>query len=261
MTERPPDIELARRFVAANPPPGRVLLCGITGSHQYGFASADSDLDIKGIHLAPTPTLLGLSPPAEAHQSLRRLDGIECDLTTNEAGQALRLLLRGNGNMLERIFSPFQLYATPETVALRELARGAISKTFFDHYAGFFRAMCREHEKASQPVAKTLLYAYRVALTGIHLLRTGDLVADLSRLAPDHGFHQALELVALKRASSENGGVGPDEDARHRRAWTRLSEELEAARDRSPLPESPSNSSACEDWLIALRVRELKVRQ
>jgi len=200
VTERPPDIELARRFVAANPPPGRVLLCGITGSHQYGFASADSDLDIKGIHLAPTPTLLGLSPPAEAHQSLRRLDGIECDLTTNEAGQALRLLLRGNGNMLERIFSPFQLYATPETVELRELARGAISKTFFDHYAGFFRAMCREHEKASQPVAKTLLYAYRVALTGIHLLRTGDLVADLSRLAPDHGFHQALELVALKRA-------------------------------------------------------------
>ena len=91
--------------------------------------------------------------------------------------------------------------------------------------------MCREHEKASQPAAKTLLYAYRVALTGIRLLGTGDLMADLSRLAPDHGFHQTLELVAFKRAGSENGGVGPGEDARLRRAWARLSEELEAARD------------------------------
>ena len=55
---RQPDLALARRFVEAHPPPGRVLLCTITGSHNYGFPSPDSDLDIKGIHLATS-----VSPP------------------------------------------------------------------------------------------------------------------------------------------------------------------------------------------------------
>ena len=44
-----PDLTLARRFVSAHLPPGKVLLCAITGSHHYGFTSPDSDIDIKGI--------------------------------------------------------------------------------------------------------------------------------------------------------------------------------------------------------------------
>jgi hypothetical protein len=252
-----PDLDLARRFVAAQAPSGRVLLCGVTGSHQYGFSSADSDLDIKGIHVAPTRALVGLSPPAEAHQCLQRFDGVECDLTTNEAGQSLRLLLRGNGNMLERIFSPYQLYTTRESAELRELGQGAISKVCFDHYAGFFRAMCRDHERGGQPMAKTLLYAYRVALTGIHLLRCGEIVGDLTQLAPEYGFRDVLPLIELKRSGSEHDAVSPEEDAHHRRAWARLSAKLEAARDESPLPESPANAAACENWLVELRVREL----
>ena len=57
-----PDLELDRRFLKKNPPPGRVLCCAVTGSHHYGFSSPDSDLDLKGIHLCPTEVLLGLSP-------------------------------------------------------------------------------------------------------------------------------------------------------------------------------------------------------
>ena len=121
-------------------------------------------------------------------------DGLECDYTSHEARKALSLLLRGNGNMLERILSPFQLYETPELDALQALARGAISKRFADHYRGFFKGMCREHERSEEPHAKTLLYAYRVALTGIHLLRTGELIGDVG----DH--RAALRLRRRRRA-------------------------------------------------------------
>lgn len=252
-----PDLDLGRRFLLQNPPPGRVLLCAVTGSHQYGFASEDSDLDLKGIHLAPTEELLGLKTPPEGFDRLEVFEGVECDLTTNEVRQALSLLLRGNGNMLERIVSPFQLYETPELLELRELARKTLSRVYFGHYAGFFRGICREHEKSDAPSAKSLLYAYRVALCGIHLLQTGQLVANLEELAALHPFPGVKELIEFKKTARERAIVSQEEDARHRATWPGLLAALEKARDESPLPPEPQGREEVEAWLIALRKREM----
>ncbi|MCC6878060.1 MAG: hypothetical protein IT378_27355, partial [Sandaracinaceae bacterium] len=41
---RVPDLDRARRFVAARPPPGHVVLCSMTSSHFYEFPSPDSDV-------------------------------------------------------------------------------------------------------------------------------------------------------------------------------------------------------------------------
>ena len=48
-------------------------------------------------------------------------------------------------------------------------------------------------------MVKTLLYAYRVLLTGIHLLRTGEVEANLPRLAELYGKAFLAELIAQKR--------------------------------------------------------------
>jgi predicted nucleotidyltransferase len=98
-----PDTGLARRFLAERGPAGTLLLCGITGAHHYGFPSADSDIDMKGIHLAPTAELLGLDPPAQTHDRLELFDGVECDLTSHEAMKALNLLLTGNGKRMKNL--------------------------------------------------------------------------------------------------------------------------------------------------------------
>lgn len=50
----------ALRFLHAHAPPGALLQCGVTGAHAYGFLSPDSDVDLKGLHLAPTEQVLGL---------------------------------------------------------------------------------------------------------------------------------------------------------------------------------------------------------
>jgi predicted nucleotidyltransferase len=248
-----PDLERGRRFIAASSPPGRILLCGVTGSHFYGFPSPDSDLDLKGIHLAPTASMLGLEPPDETFDRLEVFDELECDYTSHEARKALSLLLRGNGNMLERVLSPFQLYETPELTALQSLARGAISKRFAEHYRGFFKGMCREHERADEPHAKTLLYAYRVALTGIHLLHTGELIGDVAITAPLYGCDSVAELAQLKRSGGEHLTVSAAEDARHRSRWVELENMLGAALAESQLPEEPPNTQQCEAWLVAAR--------
>lgn len=256
-TDQRPDLELARRYLESRGVPGRVLLCGITGSHYYGFASPDSDLDLKGIHLAPIRQLLGLGRPPETFDRIEAFEGRECDITLTEARSALDLLLRGNGNMLERVMTPYQLVDTAELAELRALALAGLSRRFFRHYQGFFRGTCREHERAERPTAKGLLYAYRVALTGIHLLRTGELVADLRETAPQHGYEGAIELIAIKQAGIEHGAVTAEIDARHREAWARLASDLEEAHATSPLPEQPANAAEVSEWLCELRLREL----
>jgi len=255
MTE--PDVEVGRRFVEAAEPPGEVLLCGVTGSHHYGFPSPDSDLDLKGIHLAETRSLLGLDTPRETFDRLEMFEGVECDLTLHEASKALGLLLRGNGNVLERILSPYQLYRSDAVEELRELARGAICRRFFDHYRGYFTGMRREHEREDPPRAKSLLYSYRVALTGAHLLRTGDLVADLRVTAPEHGFDDILEVVELKTQSREKATLEQDVDARHRARWPDLERALREAHDASGLPDEPPNRGALSDWLVRMRMARL----
>lgn len=252
-----PDLELGRRFIAHSPVPGAVLQCGVTGSHDYGFSSPDSDLDLKGLFVAPTRALLGLHRPPESFDRLIDFEGVECDLTLTEVGKALQLLVNGNGNVIERLLSGFQLYPGPELRALQELARAAVSRRFARHYQGFFRGMCREHERSERPRAKTLLYAYRVALTGIHLLRTGELIADLRELAPRLGYPEALALVHIKVAGVEKGAVSPEIDARHRAAWPALEADLQAAVEHSPLPEAAANEAACEAWLVDLRTARL----
>ena len=247
------DFDLARRFIAAHPPPGSLLAVGLTGSHLYGFPSPDSDLDLKGLHLAPLDAVIGLHPLQETHDRLQIFEGVECDLTTHEARKAIGLLLRGNGNMLERLLSPFQLYPGPTADTLAALARGSISRKFYSHYAGFFNGMCREYGKLPAPTAKKMLYCYRVALTGTHLLTTGELECDVTRLAPLYGHPLVEELVELKRSTAELVTLTASMDARYRAAWPDLDAALKAARDASTLPETPPNVDAWHSWLVATR--------
>ena len=59
----------------------------------------------------------------------------------------------GNGNVVERLLSGFQLYPGPELQALQDLARAAVSRRFAKLYMGFFHGMCREHERSELPRA------------------------------------------------------------------------------------------------------------
>lgn len=257
MTIIEPDLDLGKRFLDRNPPPGTVIYCAVSGAHLYGFASRDSDIDLKGVHAVPVERLLGLAQRLEAHNRLEVFEGVECDLTTLELAKALSLVLQGNGNTVEQIFSPYQLAPCQALDELRELTRGALSRRFYRHYNGFFRGMRREHENSSVPQAKTLLYSFRVALTGVHLLATGEVVAHLPALADRYGFQSVLDVVELKRTEGERAALPPSLDAALRSCWPAVQERLDGALERSPLPDEPPNEAAIERWLVQLRMSHL----
>lgn len=247
-----PDLPLVRRYLATQQIPGTMVLCAITGAHQYGFPSADSDLDIKAIHLAPLASVLGLAEAPETVDHIEIFEGVECDLTTHEAKKALGLLIKGNGNLLERLCSPYQVLDGPEVASLRALVPHALSRRVHHHYAGYCRGMQAEHLRDGFRV-KSLLYSFRVALTGIHLLQSGEVVADLNTLATPLGFPELHALIARKQQGAEKEPLTAEESERFQARWPELLERLTEARDRSQLPEEPAGVDVIDGWLVEAR--------
>lgn len=222
----------------------------LSGAHAYGFPSPDSDLDLKAIHVARTEDLLGFEPPQPTSDRAEVIDGVEIDYTSNELGHALGGILRGNGNFLERVLGALHPVASPLLAELAPLVRRALSRRVHRHYRGFAQNQLGFLEK--EPTAKKLLYVLRTATTGIHLLRTGELEADLGRLMDRYGVPDARALVERKRAG-ERTPVEASLLETWRPRLDALFVELDRARDESPLPEAPPDEGELRDWLVATR--------
>jgi uncharacterized protein len=222
----------------------------LSGAHAYGFPSPDSDLDLKAIHVAKTADLLGFEVPEPTVDRAEVLDGVEVDYTSNELAHALSGILGGNGNFLERVLGRMTAMASPLLDELRPIARRALSRRVHRHYRGFALNQLRFLEK--EPTAKKLLYVLRTTLTGIHLLETGVLEPDLTKLMDGYGLSEAATLVERKRAG-ERVGLDPGLVDNWRPRVDGLFVRLDTARDRSPLPEEPTNETEVREWLLAVR--------
>jgi hypothetical protein len=228
------------------------LVVYLSGAHAYGFPSPDSDLDLKAIHVAPTSELVGLEVPPPTVDRAEILEGVEIDYTSNELAHALAGILEGNGNFLERVLGRTVPHASGLLDGLRPLVRRTLSRRVYRHYRGFAQNQLRFLEK--EPTAKKLLYVLRTTLTGIHVLETGELEADLSQVMNGYGIADAAELIERKRAGERIGL-----DAALLGAWRprveALFARLDAARDGSVLPEAPSPDAAAalRAWLVDVR--------
>jgi predicted nucleotidyltransferase len=226
------------------------LVIYLSGAHAYGFRSPDSDLDLKAIHIATTADLLGLDVPSPTADRAEVLDGVEIDYTSNELAHALSGILAGNGNFLERVLGRTVAQASPMLEELRPIVHRALSRRVHRHYRGFALNQLRFLEK--EPSAKKLLYVLRTALTGIHLLETGELEADLSRLMEPYGVPEAAAIIERKRAG-ERAAIDPALLDVWRPRTDALFARLDIARDRSVLPEEPPNEPELRAWLLAVR--------
>ena len=109
-------------------------------------------------------------------------DGLEIDLVTHDAKKFFGLMLKKNGYVLEQLLSPLVVHTTPEHDELKAIAGGCITRHHAHHYLGFAETQWKLFQKETPPRVKPLLYVYRVLLTGIHLMRTGEVEANLVRL-------------------------------------------------------------------------------
>ena len=239
--------------IEAHPFP--LLFATISGAHLYGFPSPDSDFDLRGAHVLPLKDVIGLREGQETVERSGIHDGLEIDFVTHDAKKFMGLMLKKNGYVLERLLSPLVVRTSSEHEELKAIAPACITRFHAYHYLGFVETQWKLFQKADPPHVKPLLYVYRVLLTGIHLMRTGVVEANLPRLNDEFRLSFIPELIERKTTGPEKGTLEQADVAFHQREFERLRTELEEAMNVSQLPETSTGQAALNDLLVRIRTR------
>jgi hypothetical protein len=228
----------------------------ISGAHLYGFPSVDSDYDLRGVHLLPTREVVGLRKVEDTLTWMKDVDGTEVDLVTHDAEKFFRLLLKRNGYVLEQVFSPLVVKTSPAHTRLKAIAMDCVTVHHGRHYLGFSRNQWALFKKKTPHEVKPLLYTFRVLLTGIHLMRTGEVEANLNHLNDIFGLSYLSDLIAQKSEGPEKAMLWDGNVDFYASEVSRLTMMLENAMADSSLPNTPSGFEDLNALLVALRLAD-----
>jgi hypothetical protein len=237
--------------------PYPLLFATISGAHLYGFPSPDSDYDLRGSHILPVSEVVGLDTGRETIEVSELRNQLEIDLVTHDVKKFFSLLLKKNGYVLEQLYSPLILHTTPEHEELKDIAKGCITRHHSHHYLGFAQTQWKLFAKEERRRVKPLLYVYRVLLTGIHLMQTGVIEANLVQLNELFKLPYIPDLIERKLAGAEKSVLEDADMEFHLSEYERLLGELEEASQSSDLPESPSSKDALHNLLVFLRMASI----
>jgi uncharacterized protein len=232
-----------------------LIFVTISGAHLYGFPSPDSDFDIRGVHVLPLADVIGLDVDHETIEESGIHHGIEADLVTHDLKKFMTLMLKKNGYVLEQLFSPLVVKTSNEHEELKAIGSTCITKYHAHHYLGFAETQWKLFHKELPRRVKPLLYVYRVLLTGIHLMQTGMVEANLLTLNEKFRLPLIPGLVSQKLSGKEKSTL-PDADINfHTAEYLRLRSVLEEASIRSILPETTQSRGALDELLKRIRMK------
>src|SRR5262249_9971251 len=137
---------------------------------------------------------------------------------------------------------------------LKTIAAGCVTRHHSHHYLGFAATQRSLFEKENRPRVKPLLYVYRVLLTGIHLMRSGRVEANLVKLNDEFRLPYIPELIDRKINGAEKGTLESNETELHRREYERFVAQLETEATRSQLPNETTCRDALNDLLVRIRL-------
>ncbi|AFY35822.1 DNA polymerase beta superfamily protein [Calothrix sp. PCC 7507] len=235
--------------------PYPLLFATISGSHLYGFPSPDSDYDLRGVHILPVRELVGLDTGTETIAISESYSSLELDLVTHDIKKFFLLLLKKNGYVLEQLYSPLILKTTPEHEELKCIAKGCITRHHSHHYFGFAATQWKLFAKEQPHQVKPLLYVYRVLLSGIYLMQTGVVEANLIKLNEVFNLPYIHDLIAQKLSDREQSILSNFDMAFYQQEYERLRSQLQTVYETSKLPEASVAKAALHDLLLRLRTR------
>lgn len=216
------------------------VLSVVVGSQAYGLATDSSDIDRRGVFVAPTPLFWRLVKPPT------HLDGPGEEQFSWEVERFLGLALDANPTVLECLWSPRVEQVTEigeELLALRTAVLSRqVHRTFGRYAESQFRRLLSDLRTRGEPRWKHVMHLLRLLLSGHHLVRSGEPLVDVSEYRD--------RLLAVRR-----GELPWDEI----QAWREsLARDMDQALDGSPLPEAP-NRARVEEFLVSVRRRYVEV--
>jgi len=230
-----------------------LVFATVSGSHLYGFPSADSDHDLRGVHLLPLDELIGLDPGPDTISIAERSDEGGLELVSHDLRKFARLLLRPNGYVLEQLLSPLVVSSSALHEELVALAPGCVTRHHAAHYLGAAANQRALLGAEDPPRLKPLLSEFRVLMTGIHLLRSACIETDLRLLNAEFQIPYLPELIEQKRPK-EQSAVADDHDlARYEADCDHLRRELAEAAVVTDLPDAPTARRQLADLVVRAR--------
>ena len=236
----------------------------VTGSHVYGFDSPDSDIDVRGLHVAPAEEYASLRTPTG--EVTVNVDGTtegfeqygEIDLRSYELRKFGSLLEKANYNVVELVFeAPMVMNGIPlEMDALEDLIREYLPMNVPHAYLGmaksnYYKHLDPEKTEGYDPRPKKFLYVYRGLLGAQYVLNHEDIEADIRRLAADvdGGDPDLVEDLIVHKREADEPTVP---DALEERARDAITEQFNAL-DALPDPDKSDYREALDDWMHKVR--------
>lgn len=184
----------------------KIIYAVESGSRAWGFASPDSDFDVRFIYKNDLKYYLSLWEKSDTIEFLtdKNLDGSGWDLR-----KTLHLLSKSNVPLLEWLCSPIIYFETPQLIeTLRILAQKSFSPiACMHHYVSMsknFAALC-EQENVK---LKSYLYALRTALAGKWIAEQNSFPPvefdKLLCIASDEVQNKIREIMEIKASQNES---------------------------------------------------------
>ncbi|SDM02000.1 Predicted nucleotidyltransferase [Halogranum gelatinilyticum] len=254
--------ELARLASVVVGDEGEPGFYAVAGSHIYGFAADDSDVDLRGFHVADAARYLLLDQPAEQlsadpERAATSTAAADVDVVSYELRTFATHLARANFTTLELVFDGLVVAdeQPADLDALRSLVEERLPLDVPSQYVGMARHQYERSVAAStvseRPSAKEYLYGVRGLLAAHYVAEERTIESDVRVLSDavlgDTGVVDTL--VAAKRGERElDGDVASD-------AERLMGELLETA----PVDEDDSRvdkadyRAALDEWMLGVR--------
>ena len=240
----------------------RPTFYAVGGSHAYGFAGEDADLDVRGFHVADGGRYALLDEPEEqivvnqGEVTPGFEDYAEIDLVSYELKKFGSLLYQANFNVLEVLFDGVQVMnGVPlEIDSLRALIEDELPLDVPRSYVGMARTNYRKHldpdAAAYAPTAKRYLYALRGLLGARYVADEETITADVRDLSRHVLGTTGIvdELIEVK-LSAEGATVGDDLAGRANELVTDLFDEA----DPPERVEKERYRERIDEWMLKVR--------
>ena len=173
-----------------------LLLAVESGSHAWGFPSADSGRDIRTVYVRPDRAYLSLTPPRDSFESVCTPN---CDIGGWDIFKTLSLLRKSNAVLLEWLQSPLVYQCDDDfTAEMRRLMPQCFQAApVFHHYRDIAHNALSTLELHGEIRLKRWFYALRPLLAARWTARHGLPPVGLNELAAELSADERAQLTEL----------------------------------------------------------------
>lgn len=184
----------------------RILHAVESGSRAWGFASPDSDYDVRFVYVRPKEDYLRLDEPRDVIEW--QLDKV-LDINGWDLKKALRQFANGNATLFEWSGSPIVYRTTDEWTKIKEVSKQYFSeKAAVYHYYGTAKSTLQGYLQGDMIKYKKYFYALRPLLAAQYIekyhVAPPVLFDDLLEMDLPEELRQAIdELLEVKKRTVE----------------------------------------------------------